>query len=60
MNVGLSQVVYMETCQNRNFYFELLHEVPLFVFFGCDGPIKMANVDQNKRKAKVGTVIDWA
>jgi len=37
-------------------------------FFGCDGSIKMANVDQNKRKAKLGrhitikprTVIDWA
>ncbi len=23
-------------------------------FFGCDGPIKMAHVDQNKRKAKLG------
>jgi hypothetical protein len=40
-----------------------------FLFFlGCDGPIKMADGDQNKRKAKLvrhitiklRTVIDWA
>jgi len=47
----------METCQNRNFYFELPYEVSIFLilFFECDGPIKMAHVDQKKRKVKLGS-----
>ncbi len=38
-NVVLSQGVHKETCQNRNFYFELTHEVSLF-FFGLIGQSK--------------------
>jgi hypothetical protein len=43
----------METCQNRNFYYELPHEVSFFFFLGCDGRMKMAHVEQKKRKLKL-------
>jgi hypothetical protein len=56
--VGLSQVVYIETCQNRNFYFELLHEVSIFVFFlGVMGQSKWLMLTNTKEKLNLGGIL---